>query len=104
MTGKVTDFDLEGMKAIMEMLPMKTAYAMNEEEAEKIKKEMEAKGLQLAAISNAGLKEGIRMTFLPDSAFTNTDTSKRSGEGWPHTNKVSVEVREWVKDLDKGAK
>lgn len=49
--------------------PMKTVYASTEDEVNAHKDRMLEEGYMLAGISNAGLKEGFRLTFLPKSAF-----------------------------------
>jgi hypothetical protein len=65
------------LTAFDDLMPVK--YAKTEEEAKKIIEEVEAKGThRFAAISNAGLKEGVRITFLPKSAFKDEGSKTRN--------------------------
>lgn len=67
---------IEAMQRFEEIFPMKCRVVSTEAEFETVVTEMKAKGLRLAAVSNAGLVHGKqRLTFLPHDAFTDAAPS-----------------------------
>jgi len=87
-------------KELLEMLaefekrsPMKVVTVSNEEEFDAAVSKMTEDGLRLACVSNAGLPDPLRrLTFLPESAFTETPE--------PREKREPVDLREWVKQFD----
>ena len=56
--------------------PMKVEVVLNEAEFDAVVKKHTAAGRKLACVSNTGLKEGYRLTFLPASAFKDNEDEK----------------------------
>lgn len=76
---------------------MPVYYTKTEDDVNKIIKEVEAKGKhRFAALSNTGLKEGFRITFLPKSVFKDDNSTDHT---FPKCKKEPVDVREFIKEL-----
>lgn len=94
---------LEGLRRLEEASPMKCRIVSSSEQYEAVVQEMEAAGLRLAAVSNAGLKHpDCRLTFLPASAFTSEPQGTIGRHGAPLTNKPPRNIKDVVADLYDG--